>query len=94
MKKWAGLVTNLTMLTQFGVSLVTPLFLCIFICWWICNRWQVGEWIYLLGFFFGMGGSGMTAWKFYRSVMKQQENTQKEKKKTGKTDRTSFNRHI
>ena len=27
MKKWTGMITNLTMLTQFGLSLVTPLFL-------------------------------------------------------------------
>ncbi len=26
MKKWTGMITNLTMLTQFGLSLVTPLF--------------------------------------------------------------------
>ena len=29
MKKWTGMITNLTMLTQFGLSLVTPLFLCL-----------------------------------------------------------------
>ena len=56
MKKWTGMITNLTMLTQFGLSLVTPLFLCLALCWWLCDRFSVGTWIYLIGFFFGIGG--------------------------------------
>ena len=52
MKKWTGMITNLTMLTQFGLSLVTPLFLCLALCWWLCDRFSVGTWIYLIGFFF------------------------------------------
>ena len=41
MKKWTGMITNLTMLTQFGLSLVTPLFLCLALCWWLCDRFSV-----------------------------------------------------
>ena len=51
MKKWTGMITNLTMLTQFGLSLVTPLFLCLALCWWLCDRFSVGTWIYLIGLF-------------------------------------------
>ena len=67
MKKWTGMITNLTMLTQFGLSLVTPLFLCLALCWWLCDRFSVGIWIYLIGFFFGIGGGAVTAWKFGRA---------------------------
>ena len=63
MKKWTGMITNLTMLTQFGLSLVTPLFLCLALCWWLCDRFSVGTWIYLIGFFFGIGGGAVTAWQ-------------------------------
>ena len=70
MKKWTGMITNLTMLTQFGLSLVTPLFLCLALCWWLCDRFSVGTWIYLLGFFFGIGGGAVTAWKFGQSVLR------------------------
>ena len=90
MKKWTDIIGKLTMLTQFGLSLVTPLLLCLGLCWWISNRWSVGGWIYLVGFFFGLGGSGMTAWKVYRSVVNRQERTEKEKRKS----KVSFNRHL
>ena len=64
MKKWTGMITNLTMLTQFGLSLVTPLFLCLALCWWLCDRFSVGTWINMIGFFFWIGGGAETAWKF------------------------------
>ncbi|MFR9073809.1 MAG: AtpZ/AtpI family protein [Blautia sp.] len=73
MKKWTGMITNLTMLTQFGLSLVTPLFLCLALCWWLCDRFSVGTWIYLIGFFFGIGGGAVTAWKFGQSVLRHQK---------------------
>ena len=90
MKKWTDIIGKLTMLTQFSLSLVTPLLLCLGLCWWISNRWSVGGWIYLVGFFFGLGGSGMTAWKVYCSVVNRQERTEKEKRKS----KVSFNRQL
>ena len=80
MKKWTDIIEKLTMLTQLSLSLVTPLLLCLGLCWWSSNRWSLGGWIYMIGFFFGLGGSAMTAWKFYRSVVMRQERTEKEKK--------------
>ena len=88
MKKWTGMITNLTMLTQFGLSLVTPLFLCLALCWWLNVHTGVGGWVYILGFFFGMGGSGMVAYKLYLSVVGRQKKEDKNKRKK------SFNRHI
>ena len=90
MKKWTDIIEKLAMLTQLSLSLVTPLLLCLVLCWWSSNRWSVGGWIYLIGFFFGLGGSAMTAWKFYRSVVMRQERTEKEKRKS----KVSFNRHL
>lgn len=75
------------MLSQFGLSFITPTLLCLAICWWLSSRWGIGGWVYIPGFFFGMGGSGMVAYKFYLSV------TKKEKKKEKKTP-ISFNRHF
>ena len=86
LKYWSGLVKNLTMLTQFGLSLITPLLLCLGICWWLNSRVGIGGWVYLPGFFFGMGGSGMVAYKLYLSVTGRQKKREKEK--------ISFNRHI
>lgn len=86
MKEWTDIFKNITILTQFGLSLITPLLLCLAFCWWLCGAAGIGGWIYILGFFFGMGGSGMVAYKFYLSAMKHQKKEEKKKK-------VSFNRH-
>jgi hypothetical protein len=87
MRKWADIMKNISLLTQFGLSFVTPLLLCLVLCWWLTTNFEVGEWIYIPGFFFGMGGSGMVAYKFYLSVMNRH-------KKQDRKKRISFNRHL
>ena len=89
MKWWTGFadsMKNITMFTQFGLSLVIPLLVCIGICWWLTARMGVGGWVYIPGFFFGLGGLAMTMYKFYLSIVGRQK---KEKKK----DKISFNQH-
>lgn len=87
MKQWSELVKNITMLSQLGLSLITPILLCLAICWMLVSKTGVGEWIYILGFFFGLGGSGTVAYKFYLSISRQHEKEEKKKK-------VSFNRHL
>ena len=86
MKYWTDILRNITALTQFGLSLITPLLLCLGLSWWVSSRWSVGAWVYIPGFFFGMGGSAMVAYKLYLTVIKKDK---KEKKK----NKISFNRH-
>lgn len=86
MKQWSEILRNVTMLSQLGLSFITPLLLCLALCWFIISKTGVGGWIYIPGFFFGMGGSGMVAWKLYISV------TGKQKKEETKKH-ISFNRH-
>jgi len=88
MKTWSDMLKNLSLLTQFGLSLITPLLLCLGLCWWLYSRFGWGGWIFILGFFFGLGGSGMVAYKLYLSVQKKQS-----QEKTGKKEKVSFNRH-
>ena len=86
MQNWSELIKNLTMLTQFGLSLITPLILCIGISWYLDTHTGIGGWIYIAGFFFGLGGSGMFAYKTFKKV------TGKTKKKDNSKG-ISFNRH-
>ena len=86
MKKWGDIIRNLTMLSQFGLSFITPLLLCLLICWWLPAHLGIGDWVFLPGFFFGLGGSFTVAYKLYLSVTSHQR---KEKKK----NKVSFNRH-
>ena len=80
---------NIAMLSQFGLSFITPLLLCLAGCWWLAAKAGVGGWIYILGFFFGMGGSATVAYKFYLSTVKHQKKEEKKKKQ-----KVSFNRHV
>ncbi|MDD7219655.1 MAG: AtpZ/AtpI family protein [Clostridia bacterium] len=88
MKRWSEILRNITMLSQLGLSFITPLLLCLAVCWLISSRTGVGGWIYIAGFFFGLGGSGMVAYKFYLSVNRREKKENTDRKKT-----VSFNRH-
>lgn len=84
-KIFAELVKNLTLLTQLGLELVTPLLLCLGICWWLTAKAGAPGWVFLPGFFFGLGGSFAVAKKLYDSAMRQE----KKEKKPGQ----KYNRH-
>jgi hypothetical protein len=86
MKEWSQICKQLTLLSQMGLSLAAPLLICIFVCSWLTVKLGVGGWIYIPGFFFGLGGSAMTAYKVYLAIMK------KEKKKKREI-RAAFNEH-
>lgn len=80
------IIQQITWFTQLGLSLVMPLLLCILLCVYLTDRKNVGLWVYIPGFFFGLGGSGMTAYKFYLSEVGKSRKEEKKKK-------VSFNRH-
>lgn len=85
MKEWSKAFRNLSILSQFGLSLVMPLLLCLFVAYQLRERFSLSYWIYLPAFFFGLAASFMTAYKFYLSVSK------KEKKQETKDQ--AFNQH-
>lgn len=89
MKNGADIMKNITMLSQLGLSFITPLLVCLGICWWLFSHLGVGGWVFIPGFFFGMGGSAMVAYKFYLAIVNSQKKEKKEQKKPG----ISFNRH-
>ena len=62
-----------------------PLLMCIALCWYLTTYHNVGLWVYIPGFFLGLGGSAMTVYKFYLSEISKNK---KEEKKS-----VSFNRH-
>ena len=95
MKQWSEIMRNVTMLSQLGLSFITPLLLCLALCWFIISKTGVGGWIYIPGFFFGMGGSATVAYKFYLSVNRQNKKQAKSKniKKT-KYILTDIHKHL
>ena len=77
---------NLALASQFGISFVSPLLMCVGICWWLTDRFGLGGWVYIPGFFFGLGGSFTVAYKLYLSVTDRLKKEEKKKK-------ISFNKH-
>ena len=66
-----------------------PVLICLAVCWLIVSKTGAGGWVYIPGFFFGLGGSGTVAYKFYLSINRQQKKENKKKK-----NKVSFNRHL
>ena len=85
MKEWSKAFRNLSILSQFGLSLAMPLLLCLFVAYQLREHFHFSYWIYLPAFFFGLAASFMTAYKFYLSVS--------EKEKKQETKDRAFNQH-
>jgi hypothetical protein len=85
--KWSEIMRNITLIGQLGLSLVVPVLICLFACYFLTTRFHVGGWVYIPGFILGIGSSTMSACKVYQSVTRG---------KDGKKDDRgpSFNRHI
>ncbi len=88
MKRLADVYKDILMLTQLGFSFITPLLLCLALCWCLSTYLGLGSWVYIPGFFFGLGGSGMTAYKFYLAIERKQEKESKKEK-----EKIYFNHH-
>ena len=86
--KWNEIFAQLTMLAQLGLSLATPLLICLAVCYLLCTRLGFGLWVYIPGMIMGLGASFMTAYKVYLSV------TGKQKKRERREKEVSFNKHI
>ena len=86
-KKWSEIARNFTLVAQFGLTLLMPLLMCLVACWFISDRFNIGPWIYIIGFFFGLGGSFMSAYKFFLTE------TSKADRKTDK-NKYNFNSHM
>ncbi len=51
---------NLRLITwfmQFGLSVITPLVLCILVAVWLRNRYNTGGWVVVLGIILGIGSA-------------------------------------
>lgn len=60
--------TALGMVTQFGISTITPMLLCIFVALWLQNRFGLGDWVVLVGVLMGVGSGFMSMMKMIRQM--------------------------
>ena len=90
MKQWSEIIRNVTMLSQLGLSLITPVLICLAVCWLIVSKTGAGGWVYIPGFFLlVLEVPGQWHIKFYLSINRQQKKENKKKK-----NKVSFNRHL
>ena len=60
--------TALGMITQFGISTITPMLLCIFVAVWLQSRFGLGDWVVLVGVLMGVGSGFMSMMKMIRQM--------------------------
>ena len=63
-----SVITALGMVTQFGISTITPMLLCIFAALWLKNRFELGDWVVLVGVLLGVGSGFMSMMKMIRQM--------------------------
>lgn len=76
MKDFYKTIKILPSLGQIGLSVVVPILFCVLICYWLTTK-GVGMWVYIPGFFFGLGGAAASAMKLYRMHKKEEEKKDK-----------------
>ena len=81
MKQWSEILRNVTMLSQLGLSFITPLLLCLALCWFIISKTGVGVWVYIPGIFLRNGWFGNRGIQDFicRSINSKRKNIKKTK---------------
>lgn len=59
---------GLSYLTQVGLSVATPIVLCLLAARWLQSRFEWGGWVLFVGLLIGLTSGLMSLWKFLRLV--------------------------
>ena len=59
---------NLALITQIGLSICTPIILCILAAKWLMDKFSLGGWVIIAGALIGAGAGIMSLIKLGRSV--------------------------
>ncbi|WP_026505202.1 AtpZ/AtpI family protein [Butyrivibrio sp. NC3005] len=90
MKDLNKLLTGIVYVGQLGLDLAVPILLCLGLGWFLNTKLDFGVWIYFPCMILGLGGGGMTFWKFYtRIVMKGVKKPDKSRPKV-----PTYSKHI
>jgi len=86
MKNFDYILKNISMLGQLGLNIIIPIILCVLACWFLTDKLNAGEWVFIPGLILGIGGAFMSGYKFYLSETKKSKKDDDKKK-------VSFNKH-
>ena len=61
----------LSFLTQVGLSILTPILLCVLAAVWLQNRFGLGNWVVVVGILLGVGGGFCSLFQFFQFVQRE-----------------------
>ena len=67
-------------ITQFGLSMVSPIILCLILALWLKNTFNMGTWVVIVAILFGAGSSCVTMLNFIKIVKKEMGGKEHDKK--------------
>lgn len=71
MRKGFGILSAIVWLTQFGLSVVGPVALCVWGSVWLRDRFDLGSWVVIVGVVLGIGGSVSALWSSLKAMERQ-----------------------
>ena len=83
MKK--SVFSALTMISQFGISTIAPMLLCIFAAIWLKNRFGLGDYVVLIGIILGIGSGFMSMIKMIRQMSELSKKEDEDESRNEKT---------
>ena len=67
-------------ITQFGLSMVSPIILCLIFAIWLKNTFNIGDWVLIVAILSGVGASVMTMVNFIKTVRNEVEGKKHDEK--------------
>ena len=92
MKKRNDLLKSLRLLgylTQFGLSVIMPPLILVFLGVWLADRYSIGAWLIVVLLLLGLVSSGCSVYRFFKIFVRETRDEPYGKKadKTEKTDK-------
>lgn len=61
------------MVTQFGISVITPILLCVWFAAWLRDKFSLGDWAVIVGIVIGAGAGIMSMLKMIKQMSRAAE---------------------
>ena len=78
MKGRSNMWYNFSLISQLAISFLTPIFLMIFVCIQLKNRFGFGDWVIISGMLLGIGSGLSSVWVYLKRSIKDAEQQQQE----------------
>ena len=68
----------LGLISQLAISMLTPVFMMIFVCSWLKNKYNLGDWVIIAGLVLGIGSGMSSVWTYLKKFLRDGEKQQQE----------------